>query len=61
DLLHDSVLAAGYELLIPMEERWYRTGDFSAGNRQFVVADPDGYLLCFFQNLGRRSLVELRR
>ena len=26
-----------------------------AGNRQFVVADPDGYLLRFFSSLGRRS------
>jgi hypothetical protein len=25
------------------------------GNRQFVVIDPDGYLLRFFTSLGRRQ------
>jgi hypothetical protein len=25
-----------------------------AGNRQFVVADPDGYLLRFYTRLGSR-------
>lgn len=26
------------------------------GNRQFVVADPDGYLLRFFSDLGQRPV-----
>ena len=43
------------ELYLPLEERWYRTGDL-AGNRQFVVADPDGYLLRFFEDLGDRPI-----
>jgi catechol 2,3-dioxygenase-like lactoylglutathione lyase family enzyme len=29
-------------------------GGAGFGNRQFVVADPDGYLLRFFQDLGER-------
>ncbi|HEY0476960.1 MAG TPA: hypothetical protein VGD37_05520 [Kofleriaceae bacterium] len=37
-----------------MEERWYRRNDHEVGNRQFVVADPDGYLLRFFGDLGQR-------
>ncbi|MBI3675402.1 MAG: VOC family protein [Proteobacteria bacterium] len=52
--LHDAVRAAGYQPLIPLEERWYAQDNRSAGNRQFVVADPDGYLLRFFQDLGWR-------
>lgn len=51
--IHESVAAAGYELLIPLEERWYRMDDLYGGNRQFVVIDPDGYLLRFFSDLGR--------
>lgn len=51
----ERVMAAGYAPLIPMEERWYKTARGLAGNRQFVVADPDGYLLRFFQNLGARQ------
>ena len=43
------------EIVIPMEERWYRQNDKETGNRQFVIADPDGYLLRFFQDLGQRA------
>jgi catechol 2,3-dioxygenase-like lactoylglutathione lyase family enzyme len=39
---------------LPLEEKWYRKGQWEVGNRQFVVADPDGYLLRFFQSLGQR-------
>lgn len=44
----------GISLFLPLEERWYRKGALEVGNRQFVVADPDGYLLRFFQDLGER-------
>ncbi len=54
DALHDRVRASGHDLIIPFEERWYRTGSTLKGNRQFVVADPDGYLLRFTGDLGQR-------
>lgn len=44
----------GSALFSPLETRWYRVGDEEAGVRQFVVADPDGYLLRFQSSLGRR-------
>lgn len=50
-----SLQAHGLPLLLQLEERWYRVNDREAGNRQFVVADPDGYLLRFFQDLGMRD------
>ncbi|WP_293897579.1 VOC family protein [Phenylobacterium sp.] len=53
--LHARVIAAGGEIVIPLETRWYRAGATEKGNRQFVVADPDGYLLRFFQDLGERA------
>ncbi len=53
--LHDAVLAAGHTCVIPLETRWYRVGLSERGNRQFVVTDPDGYLLRFFEDLGERS------
>ncbi len=55
DLLR-RVQAVGIPLVLPMEERWYRQGANERGNRQFVVADPDGYLLRFFQDMGTRPL-----
>jgi len=54
DGLHARVLAARSHVVLPIEERWYRRNDHEVGNRQFVVADPDGYLLRFFTDLGRR-------
>jgi len=44
--------AAGIALFRPVEEAWYRIGDNYGGNRQFLVQDPDGYLLRFFEDLG---------
>ena len=52
--LHEAVVAAKAEVIVPLETRWYRAGDRELGNRQFVVVDPDGYLLRFFQDLGAR-------
>ncbi|MGE3857188.1 MAG: bleomycin resistance protein [Dehalococcoidia bacterium] len=52
--LHDRVRGAGIELFLPLEDRWYRRDATLLGNRQFVVHDPDGYLLRFFQDLGAR-------
>jgi catechol 2,3-dioxygenase-like lactoylglutathione lyase family enzyme len=36
-------------------EAWYRAGDREVGQRQFLVQDPDGYLLRFCQNIGERA------
>lgn len=46
---------AGVDLYLPLEEKWYRRDDIEVGNRQFVVADPDGYLLRLFEDLGQRA------
>jgi catechol 2,3-dioxygenase-like lactoylglutathione lyase family enzyme len=49
--------AAGHAVVVDVEEVWYRTPGGQAGNRQVVLADPDGYLLRFFNDLGRRPNV----
>jgi catechol 2,3-dioxygenase-like lactoylglutathione lyase family enzyme len=56
DALCARVVGAGHRLLLPLEERWYRRGAQEVGNRQFVVEDPDGYLLRFFADLGERQI-----
>lgn len=49
-----ALIAAGIQLYLPPEERWYRDGTIEHGVRQFAVADPDGYLLRFSQGIGKR-------
>lgn len=69
DAIYERVTASGHEPVVAMEERWYQVevaspggrwtsaGPTEAGNRQFVVADPDGYLWRPFKDLGVRSSV----
>ena len=54
--LVDRLGRIGHPLFLPVEERWYRVDSEEAGLRQFIVADPDGYLLRFYQDLGSRSV-----
>jgi catechol 2,3-dioxygenase-like lactoylglutathione lyase family enzyme len=56
DALYQSVSASGATIYLPMEEKWYRANTELRGNRQFVVLDPDGYLLRFFRDLGSRPV-----
>ncbi|PCN47621.1 bleomycin resistance family protein [Curtobacterium sp. 'Ferrero'] len=50
----DRLVRAGIPLFMQPETRWYRVGDEEAGVTQFLVQDPDGYLLRFQTSLGRR-------
>ncbi|MGE0210091.1 MAG: bleomycin resistance protein [Parvibaculaceae bacterium] len=47
---------AGWPLFMACEEAWYRAGDVEVGQRQFLVQDPDGYLLRLAEDLGERPL-----
>ena len=50
DALAAKVQAAGYPLFIALEDRRYRVREGRhIVQRQFVVADPDGYLLRFIR------------
>ena len=41
-------------LFLPVEEKWYRVDDREEGSKQFIVQDPDGYLLRFSEYMGER-------
>ena len=56
DTLYGRVRSAGADIYLPMEEKWYRRDEVLNGNRQFIVQDPDGYLLRFFQDLGTQPV-----
>jgi uncharacterized glyoxalase superfamily protein PhnB len=55
DALYQHVQKSGAHIFLPMEEKWYGADDKELGNRQFIVLDPDGYMLRFFQDLGERN------
>jgi catechol 2,3-dioxygenase-like lactoylglutathione lyase family enzyme len=67
DAVHARAVGAGADIVVAIEERWYRvdvaerggrwrrTGPIEVGNRQFVLADPDGYLWRPFRDLGERA------
>lgn len=47
--------AAGVDLYFGPETRWYRAGGMEVGVRQFLVQDPDGYLVRLQERIGERS------
>lgn len=44
-----------YPIKIEMQENWYRADKKLFGSKEFLVMDPDGYLLRFAQSLGVRE------
>ena len=54
----DPILAAldgaGWPLFEPPAESWYRAGMVETGQREFLVQDPDGFLVRLAENLGQR-------
>lgn len=49
----DTILLAleknNYPLFSPVQEKWYQVNNTKRGQRQFLVQDPDGYLLRLVQ------------
>lgn len=49
-----ALATAGLPLFRPPATSWYRDGGIEHGQTEFLVQDPDGYLLRFMQHLGER-------
>ena len=43
-----------YKITFEIEENWYRQGNRLLGNKEFLIQDPDGYLLRFFEDSGEK-------
>ncbi|WP_198413817.1 VOC family protein [Cryobacterium sp. TMT2-15-1] len=56
DPILSALRGAGVSLFMETETKWYRVDDEEAGVRQFLVSDPDGYLIRFQSPLGRRPV-----
>ncbi len=46
----------GWPLFQEPRDSWRRTGDCESGDREFLVQDPDGYLVRLSEALGQRPL-----
>lgn len=57
DDLYSCTQKSDAQIFLPIEEKWYRADDVEVGNRQFIVMDPDGYMLRFFEDLGERPCI----
>lgn len=51
-----SIKANKYPIFVKLHNKWYKKDNKLLGNKQFLVKDPDGYLLRFYEDLGTKSL-----
>ncbi len=56
DALAVAMIAAAVPFYVPLREKWRDWGDRLGGQREFLVQDPDGYLVMVAQRLGERPL-----
>ena len=50
------VEAAGLPFYVALREKWRDWGDRLGGQREFLVQDPDGYLVMVAERIGERPL-----
>lgn len=50
------VRAAGLPFYVEPREKWRDWGDRMGGQREFLVQDPDGYLVMVVERIGERPL-----
>ena len=52
----DNLKNNNYPIFVEPKESWYRQDNQLLGNKEFLIQDPDGYLLRFAEDLGIKSL-----
>ena len=56
DEIYNNLKNANYKISFDIEENWYRQDDRLLGNKEFLIQDPDGYLLRFSEDLGEKEI-----
>ncbi len=54
DTIYNAFKENNYKITFDIEENWYRQDDKLLGNMEFLIQDPDGYLLRFSEDLGEK-------
>ena len=55
DEIYNNLKNNDYTITFDIQENWYRQDDKLLGNKEFLIQDPDGYLLRFFEDLGEKA------
>ncbi|MBW9169957.1 bleomycin resistance protein [Clostridium estertheticum] len=55
DELYENIKKQKYKIKVEIKENWYKANNTLIGQKEFLIMDPDGYLLRFAQNLGERE------
>ena len=58
DEIYDRLKKDNYEIFVQMEDHWYRKDNILMGCREFLVQDPNGFVLRFSQDLENKQIVE---
>ncbi|HJJ05492.1 MAG TPA: inorganic diphosphatase [Clostridiaceae bacterium] len=56
DEIYNSFKNSNYKITFDIEENWYRQDNRLLGNKEFLIQDPDGYLLRFSEDLGEKEI-----
>lgn len=56
DEIYNSFKNSNYKITFDIQENWYRQDDKMLGNKEFLIQDPDGYLLRFSEDLGEKEV-----
>lgn len=56
DEIYNSFKNLNYKITFDIEENWYRQDNKLLGNKEFLIQDPDGYLLRFSEDLGEKEV-----
>ena len=54
--IYNKLKQFNYPIKFDMQENWYRSGNVLLGCKEFLVMDPDGYLLRFSQDIGEKEV-----
>lgn len=54
DEIYNRLKKNNYKIFVDIEDHWYRKDNIEMGCREFLVQDPNGFLLRFSQDLDER-------
>lgn len=51
DEIYNNLKSANYKISFDIQENWYRKDNILYGSKEFLIQDPDGYLLRFAEDI----------